>query len=103
MVLIKMFVAFIWTKLQRFESRANGEKTYLAASLEVSSPKRTPEARMVKNNVIFEVGVEFYPSTTYNSPNPPIFSPHILQSGPERHSTFSLHSFYFQSAVTSSK
>ena len=68
MVLMKIFVAIILTKLQRFESRANA-KNY-AAGPEIFSPKRAPEACMVKTDVIFEVNVEFYPPTVQISPNP---------------------------------
>ena len=60
---MKIFVAIILTELQRSESRTNVKKTYYVAALEISSPKRTPEARVVKTDVIFEVNVEFYPQT----------------------------------------
>ena len=63
MVHTKICVAIVSTKLQRFESRANVKKTYKTADPEVCSPKQTPEARMVKTDVIFKVSVEFYPST----------------------------------------
>ena len=60
MVLIKICVSIILTKLQRSESRANAKKTNYAANLGISSLKRTLQARMVKTDVIFEVSVEFY-------------------------------------------
>ena len=62
MVPIKIFVEIILTKLQRFLSRAN-VKEHSAAGPEVSSPERTPEVRMARTDVIFEVGVQFYPQT----------------------------------------
>ena len=61
MILMKILVAIILTTLQRSESRANVKKTYYAAYSGISGPKRIPEARMVKTDVIFEVSVESYP------------------------------------------
>ena len=63
MVLMKIFVAIILTKLQRSKSRVNVKKTYNAVGLEISTLKRTPATRTVKTDVIFEVNVEFYPHT----------------------------------------
>ena len=58
---MKIFVAIIFAKLRRSGSGVNVKKTYCAAGPGISSPKRTPEARMVKIYVIFEGSVEFYP------------------------------------------
>ena len=64
MVSVKIFVAIILTVLQRSGSRVNVKKIHYTAGPEISSPKRTPEARMVKTDVIiFGVSVEFYPET----------------------------------------
>ena len=94
-VLMKIFVAIILKKLQRFES---GVKV---AGVEISRPKRTLEARMVRTDVVFAVSVEF--------------SPEVVQNFPESANLFShfpvwpaaeyglLHSLYFQTAVSSSK
>ena len=64
MVSMKIFVVIILTKLERSESTANVNKTFYAAGTEISSPKRTPQARMVQTDVIFEASIEFYPQTT---------------------------------------
>ena len=56
-VLMKMFVAIVLTKLQRSESGAN---VSYAGGPKISTPKRTPEARTVKTDVILEVSVELH-------------------------------------------
>ena len=61
MVLMKISIAIILTKLQRFESRERIKKTNYAAGPEISMPKQTLEARLGKFDVIFEVWVGFDP------------------------------------------
>ena len=60
MILMKIFVAIILTKLQHFEKSANVKKTYRAAGPGIPSPSGLPEVRMVKIDVIFEFAYPFY-------------------------------------------
>ena len=83
-VIVENSVAIVQTKLQRFESRINVKKT-LCAAPEISSPKRTPDARMGRTHVTFGVRVQFYPSILRNFPYSPIFSSHILKGRDLRH------------------
>ena len=58
MVLIKIFVAIILTKLQRFESSASKKELLRPACPEIYSLKRTPEARTVETDLISVVNVK---------------------------------------------
>ena len=92
MVLIKILVAIILTELQRFESRANVKKTN-AADPKISRPKRTPEANMVRNDVICEVNIGFALKSYKIFPKPETFLP--KSSSPDLHAILKIFFTFF--------